>query len=227
MSALRDLIERVKSGAQAASGPRYVIDDGDEYINPGVEGLIASSEKLLAMNRGVVEPDDRASLSFKRILSVNDLVRERILRDSGKLRRQFLYRLARQRNLKALHPGYFNPYVEGQFKSNPLVESLEEINPMHLVENARRMTLMGPGGIGSEDAITAEDQAVSATQFGFLSPSEGPESSKAGVDTRFAYGTRIGSDGRIYQKFYDRGQGKYRYMSPEDLDGLVVKLPEH
>jgi hypothetical protein len=30
----------------------------------GVEGLLAASEKLLAINRGVVEPDERDSMKF-------------------------------------------------------------------------------------------------------------------------------------------------------------------
>lgn len=85
---------------------------------------------------------------------------------------------------------------------------------------------MGPGGIGSADAVTEDAQSIAADQFGFIAPLSGPESERAGIDTRFAYGTKLGSDGRLYQRFYDRRKKKQRWMSPEDLDGLVVKLPD-
>jgi len=205
---------------------QYVVDDGEPYVRPGLDGIVASSEKLLAMNRGLQEPDDRDSPQFKRIWNTHDLVRERIVRDSGHLRRQMMRRLARMRSLKPIHAGYFDDYVRKQFVSNPLSSPLEEINPMHLLENSRRVTLMGPGGIGSEDAITEEAQSVQVGQFGFMDPISGPESARAGIDTRMAWGAKLGSDGRVYQRFYDRRKNRYRWMSPQDMDGLVVGLPE-
>ena len=51
-------------------------------------------------------------------------------------------------------------------------------------------------------------------------------SEKIGIDTRMAWGSKIGSDGKPYQKFFNRRTGKYQWMSPEDLDGLTVKLPD-
>lgn len=221
------VMARVKSATQApAKQQTYVLEDGEDYMGVGVEGLLASSEKLLAVSRGVEAPDDRDDWKFKRVWSFGDLVRERIVRDAGKVRRQMMYRLAKQKSLKPLHPGYFDSYVEGQIVSNPLASPLEEINPMQLSENARQVTLMGPGGIGSSDAITPEAQSVHPSTFGFLSTLEGPESELAGIDTRLAWGVKIGSNGRLYQKFLDRRTGRYKYMSPEDLDGLSVGMPD-
>lgn len=211
---------------KASKGQTYVMDDGEDYVNVGLDGILASSEKLLAINKGLEKPDDRDDLKFKRVWNTHDMIRERIVRDAGKVRRQMLYRLAKQRSLKPVHSGYFDSYVEGQIIGNPLSSPLEEINPMHLMENSRRMTLMGPGGIGSPDAITEAAQGVHASSFGFLSPIEGPESERAGIDTRFAWGVKMGSDGRLYQRFRDRRTGSYRYMSPEDLDGLTVRVPD-
>jgi len=205
---------------------QYVLEDGEPYVNPGLLGIVSASEKLLAINRGLTEPDDRDSLQFKRIHGTNDMIKERIVRDAGQIRKKMMQRLAKMKSLKGVHAGYFDPYVEGQLVGNPLSSPLEEINPMHLVENARRMTLMGPGGIGSEDALTSDMQDVHSSQFGFISSIEGPESSKAGIDTRAAYGTKMGSNGRLYQRFYDRRKKRFSWMSPEDMDGMIVKLPD-
>ena len=216
-----------KASAVEKSVPEFELDDdGEEYQGVGIDGLIASTEKLLAINRGLVDTDERDSMKFQKILTRPALFRERIKMDSGKLARTAMYRVAKMKNLNGIQPGYFNGYIDSVLVGNPLTSPLEEINPMQLVENSRRITRMGPGGLSSSDSITEDSQAVHPSQFGFISPIEGPESERAGIDVRMALGTRIGSNGRIYQKMFDRRKNTFRWMSPEDLDGLVVKLPD-
>ena len=216
-----------KASAVEKSVPEFELDDdGEEYQGVGIDGLIASTEKLLAINRGLVDTDERDSMKFQKILTRPALFRERIKMDSGKLARTAMYRVAKMKNLNGIQPGYFNGYIDSVLVGNPLTSPLEEINPMQLVENSRRITRMGPGGLSSSDSITEDSQAVHPSQFGFISPIEGPESERAGIDVRMSLGTRIGSNGRIYQKMFDRRKNTFRWMSPEDLDGLVVKLPD-
>ena len=43
--------------------------DDDAYIPVGLSGILAASEKLKAVSRGHVEPDDRDSLEFKTYLT--------------------------------------------------------------------------------------------------------------------------------------------------------------
>lgn len=97
---------------------------------------------------------------------------------------------------------------------------------MHIVEQSRRITAMGPGGLPSSDSITSEAQALHPSSFGFIDIIAGPESERAGVDVRAAMGTKLGSDGKIYQRFKDRKNGVVRWLSPSDLDGKVLGLPE-
>lgn len=217
----------VKKASKTESVPEFELDDdGEEYQGVGIDGVLASTEKLLAINRGMVDTDERDSMQFQKILTKPALFRERIKMDSGKIARTAMYRAAKTKSLKGIAPGAFNGYVTSVLVGNPLTSPLEEINPMQLVENARRVTRMGPGGLSSSDSITEDAQAVHPSQFGFISPIEGPESERAGIDVRLAHGTRIGSNGRIYQKMYDRRTKTMRWMSPEDLQGLVVKLPD-
>lgn len=209
-----------------SSHAKDLADDGEPYVPVGLHGVLASTEKLLAVNRGLIPTDERDSLQYKKTFRTADLMRERIRLDADKMKRQLVRKVARTRNLNPLHPFYFDPYTEKHLIGNPLSSPLEEINPMQLVEQARRVTLMGPGGIGTSQAITEDMQSLLPSTFGFLSALEGPESERIGIDSRFAMGSKIGSNGRIYQKFWDNRKGKYRYMSAEDLDGLVVKLPD-
>ena len=214
-----------KQASVVGTHSREVHDDGEEYVPVGVDGLLAATENLLAVNRGLKPPDERDSLQYKKTFRTHQLAAERIRLDAGKLRRSLMYRAAKTRNLQGLHSFYFDPYMEGQLLGNALSSPLEEINPLQLVEQSRRLTLMGPGGLGSAQSITEASQALHPSSFGFQSAIEGPESEKIGIDTRVAWGTKLGSNGRMYQKFRDHATGRMRWMSPEDLDGLVVGLP--
>lgn len=201
-------------------------DDGEEYMPVGIDGILASSEKLLAINRGLVEPDERDSMKFQKIIRPHSMFREGIKMDAGKIGRQIMYQASKRKNLKGLGSNAFMPYIDRVLKGNPLTSPLEEINPMQLTENARRITKMGPGGIPSDESITEEAQAVHPSQFAFICPISGPESARAGIDTRAAWGTKVGSDGRIYQVFYDKRAKKYKWMSPVQISDMVVKIPD-
>lgn len=201
-------------------------DDGEEYMPVGINGIMAASEKLLAINRGLVEPDERDSMRFQKIVRPHTMFKEGIKMDAGKISRQIMYQASKRRNLKGLNPNALMPYIDRVLKGNPLTSPLEEINPMQLTENARRITKMGPGGIPSDDSITEEAQSVHPSQFAFICPISGPESARAGIDTRAAWGTKVGSDGRIYQIFYDRASKSYKWMSPAQVSELVIKIPD-
>lgn len=202
-------------------------DPGDTFVPVGIDGILASTEKLLAVNRGLEEPDERDSLPNDRIYMPHDLLAERIRIDTGKLGQKAMRYAARHRSLRGLMPFAFDDYATGLLVGNPLSQPLEEINPMQIAEQARRFTKMGPGGIGDPKAITVEMQSVHPSHFGFISPLEGPESEKIGVDARITVGTKVGSDRRLYTRVFDkRNGGKIRWVSPEMLQGRVVKIPD-
>lgn len=158
------------------SRPRKDADpEDDEYMPIGVEGLLSATEKLLAVNRELDQPDHRDSLIFKKFMTTDKLLAERVTMDANKTRMRLMPMLAKQRSFRNLTPYAFDGYTTGYLMGNPLVTPLEEINPMHLVEQSRRVTQMGPGGIGTDNAITEDMQSVSPDQFGFLSSIEGPE----------------------------------------------------
>ena len=201
-------------------------DDGEEYMSVGIPGVMAASEKLLAVNRGMSDVDERDSLKFQKILRPHSMIRESIKMDAGKVARQIMYTAAKRKNLSGMGPAPFDAYVQRLLVGNPLTTPLEEINPMHLVESARRITKMGPGGLGSDESITEESQSVHPSQFGFICTISGPESARAGIDVRAAWGAKLGSNGRIYQKFYNRRTKRMEWLNPEDVSNLVVKIPD-
>jgi hypothetical protein len=184
---IQDFLEMVKPATQLPSSvatlrskipetqPRPVAQDEDEYASIGLDGLLSATEKLLAVNRGLEPTDERDSLVFKRFMTTDKILAERIKMDADRTRQKMMYVLAKQRNLRGMYPFAFDSYSNGMILGNPLTAPLEEINPLHLMEQSRRATQMGPGGIGSDNAITEGMQAIHGSQFGFLSTLEGPE----------------------------------------------------
>ena len=207
---------------------RYLADDDEheKYASVGLDGLLAASEKLLAVNRGLAEVDDRDSLPNDRIHTADRLMSERVKLDHGKTLRTLMGRLSRAKSLAVMGADTFAPYTTGYLNGNPLAPALEEVNPMHILEQKRRISKMGPGGIGDPNAITIDMQSVHASQFGFIDSIAGPESEKAGIDIRLATGTKIGSDGRIYQLMNNWKTKKKQWVSPSDLVGKTLKLPD-
>lgn len=203
-----------------------VDDEGDEYQSVDIDGLLAASRKLLAINRGMDVTDQRNAPAFAKLYPMDKLMRERIRLDDGKLRRNLLRMLSSRRNLSPMAHRAFDPYYIDVITKSPLTTPLEETNPLQLIGQHRRVTVMGPGGIGSDDAITPSMQAIYASEFGFYSPLEGPESSRSGVDVRLAWNTRIGKDGRVRQELLNKKTGQLERVSPQDLYGKFLKLPD-
>lgn len=198
----------------------------DEEVVLGIDGMIAASQKVLAINRGEADQDRRDSPIFKRLMTPADLLAERITMDRDGVLKKLMRSVARKRTLEPAHAGVLSPAAEAHITKNSLTIPLEQINPLDEASQHRRVSLMGDGGISGEDMVTPEMQAVSADQFGFISPLEGPESGLAGVDIRLAHGVKIGSNGRLYQQFRNPKTGHKHWLAPEDLDGKVVGLPE-
>lgn len=203
-----------------------VPSDDDDEPNSGLDTILESSRKLMHINQGLVDPDERDSLTNKRIYNTNELMAERVRMDAGKLSNSILRKLNYRKNLQNLPPGFLDSYAEKHIVGNALSLPLEEINPMHLYEQAHRITQMGLGGIGSESAISTDAQNVHPSEFGFFDPWSGPESGRAGIDVRATENSRLGTDGKIYQKFFDRKNKRYVWLSPSDLDGKTIRIPD-
>lgn len=150
-------------------------EDGDRYRTVGFDGVLASTRKLLAVNRKQDNADDRNVPAFSKIFTLDKLLRERIRLDDGKRRRQMVRLIANRKNLSPLAPRVFDGYYEEFLTKNPLTTPIEQTNPLQIMSQHRRVTQMGPGGIGSADAITPDMQASQASEFGFISAYEGPE----------------------------------------------------
>ena len=189
------------------------------------EVLMRTTQKMLGVSRGDEEADDRDSPQFSHVFSVEDLIRERIDKDAGRLTQQLLRKVRRSRNLQPVRRGALNPYLDSLLLGSGLAMPLEETNPLHTLEQLHRVTKLGEGGIGSAEAITDEARDVNSGQFGFVDPITGPEGMNIGIDVRTAYRTFKGDDNNMYAEFKDPRTGKMAYLRPDQAADKVVAFP--
>jgi DNA-directed RNA polymerase beta subunit len=197
--------------------------EGVNGITPQL--LLRASQKVLNISRGDEQEDKRDSPRFSNVYSIEDFLKERVDKDSGKLSQQLLWRAKRDRNLGRIPRAALNPYIEHFLNGTGLALPGEEANPISNYVQMNRITKMGQGGIGSDDAITMDARDVQGDYLGFVDPVAGPESARAGVDVRAASNTFKGNDGQLYSKMLNLRTGKNEYVSLAKASDKRVAFP--
>ena len=217
------------SEALAGSGldPEVVVRTlGLENVN-GVTGavILRAAQKLLNINRGAEDPDERDNPRFSKFYGVEDMMRERIDKDAGRLTKSILFRAKRDKNLARIGRNALAPYLDTFLSGSGLAMPGEEANPLSILTQQSRITRLGEGGISSPDLVTPEARNVQGDYLGYVDFISGPESFGIGIDVRAALGTMKGSDNRLYNKMMDLRTGKTRYVALDDAASHTVAFP--
>lgn len=187
--------------------------------------LLRATEKMLNVSRQSEQADDRDAPMFSNVLSIEDLIPERVTNDAGQLARSLLWKAKRDKNLKRIPAGALNPYVDNYMFGSRLTLPLEETNPLAILEQMQRVTKLGEGGISSAESITDEARNVNPGQLGFIDPVMGPEGTNIGIDVRTSFRTYKGRDKQLYAQFTNARTGETEYVKPEQLHKRVIAFP--
>lgn len=196
----------------------------DSHISPAV--LIASSEKLIKVNKGTVEADDRDNLRYSKFMGLEDFIDENITRDAGRVQQKAGQKMQQKRNLSWLSPGFFTSQVRSVIIGNALSQNVDGINPIEHWDNSHRVTKLGPGGIPTIDAVPAESRQVNTSSFGFFDPVHIMESERVGITNYISHNVVKGRDGKLYRVMKDK-HGKLHWYNHEDILDHQVKIPEN
>jgi len=199
---------------------------GKPHTNLTTDALVDSSAKLLRINRGEDQEDDRDNPANRTFHSIDDFMGERVRRDAGALGRTLLYKATYDRSLKHLRPGYFTPQLEGLIVGNQLSQPVPGINPVEIYDQHKRVIQLGEGGVSSMESIPMSSRSVHPGQLGLIDPIRSSESQAIGVDQRFSIAAKKGSDNHIYFPVRNRKTGSIEYMNPVQLHGKVLGFPE-
>lgn len=197
---------------------------GKPYDRMTPEVILATTKKLLALNRKEADPDDRDSMAYQSVVGPEDLISERFTKDKQTLR-QLLWKATAKKSLDHIPTGVFNKALNAALIGSGLGSSLEEINPAEIFDHQTRVTRLGEGGIGSLDAVPQESRSVQPSHLGFVDFLRTPESGKVGVDMRFSRGAMKGTDGKIYTPVVNMQTGATEYKTPQDLADMPLAFP--
>jgi len=199
---------------------------GRAHQNLSLQTIVDASRKLLRVNRGEEDEDDRDHPANRTYHSADDFLAERVKKDAGSLAKTLLYRATYDRSLKHLRPGYFTPQLEGLIIGNQLSQLTAGLNPMELYDQHKRVIQLGEGGVGSMESIPMSSRNLHAGELGMVDPIRSSESRSIGVDQRFTMSAMKGDDNHVYYPLRNRKTGKIEYLNPVQLASKSVAFPK-
>lgn len=222
VGALREYLENTSMDPEVA---KVTLGHGYDRASPAA--ILAASKKLLDVHKSAADVDDRDSLAFKTFHSVDDFVRERLQLDARSMRNKLGWKLDAHKGIlkDALPSAPFTRTITSFLTGSSLSAVPMQINPMELIDEASRVTMLGEGAIASERAIPMEARDVHPTHLAILDPTRVPESFKVGVDVRAGIGAMRDDKGNLYAPVRDVKTGTSTFLKAADMSRSIVAFP--
>ena len=165
------------------------------------EDVVATVKYLIKLQNGEGKVDDIDHLANRRIRRVGGLVAETALR-IGLLRlersiREKMSLVSTEEKVTPTQLVNARPIIASInefFRSNQLSTILDQTNPLSEIDNLRRISVMGPGGISRERA-SFSIRDINASQYGRICPVRSPEGPNIGLVTYMALYARVNEYG--------------------------------
>jgi len=199
---------------------------GAPHTTVSGDALLASSTKLLNINKGTEQVDNRDALQFKELWAINDHIPERIENSKRRITYKMMNNLDRKDNVRGIVTGdIFNVPIKAFFTSTSLSQQSSQVNPVDMVGGFLRTTIMGTGGIQSDSAISEEAKLIDSSFLGFIDPVHTPEGKRSGISGHLSLGVRKKGTVPLI-KVFDVKAGKYADKSPSELTLGNVAFPD-
>lgn len=216
---LKDVVANMKLDPDVT---RRTLGVPHDHIDKDV--LLRATRKLININNGKEDTDDRDNLAYQETMSPDDLFKERIAKDSGRIASRALWKATLKGNLDGFNTNLITPQLESVIFKSGLGQTLEEINLLDALDQNVKITRLGEGGIGM-DSIPDDSRSVQPSHMTYIDPVRTPESSSIGVDLRLTQDTLKGNDRQLYSKVINTKTGKAEYVPPAILTEAVVAFP--
>lgn len=187
-----------------------------------LEDLVATVGYLIVLQNGEGKVDDIDHLANRRVKRVGELVCQSAFR-VGLLR---LERAVREKMSLIGAEEEISPMflvnarsvmapINEFFRSNQLSTILDQTNPLSELDNLRRLSVMGPGGITRERA-SFSIRDINASQYGRVCPVRSPEGPNIGLVTYIALYSRVNEYGFL--------ETPYRQVVKEEKPGKKARM---
>lgn len=202
---------------------------GKEFKNVTGESIHLATNKLLKIQSGAPE-DDRDSILFKDLRSVGDFAYDYLSHYETKksIRDKIIRKMFSAKDVRdVIKFDMFNDPLRRTFHENSEAELAKQINPVEMLGLAQQTTVLGPGGIQSQDAFDNMSNAkfVNPSTLGFLDPVRTPENEKSGGILRMPMGVQKHGKEPALQ-LYNLKTGKTELVTPVQFHNSVVVLPD-
>ncbi|MEK7182560.1 MAG: DNA-directed RNA polymerase subunit beta [Patescibacteria group bacterium] len=184
------------------------------------EDIVGTLRSLIGLQNGQGRVDDIDHLANRRVRRVGELVSTYAFRVGLlRLERSVKEKMSLTSTEERITPSFFvnaRPVIASLnefFRSNQLSAILDQTNPLSEIDNLRRLTVTGPGGISRERAsFSVRD--INTSQYGRVDPIRSPEGPNIGLVTYMALYTRINEYGFL--------EAPYRKVVKEKVRGKIL-----
>lgn len=203
---------------------------GKRFERVDDDALLRASKKLLKVFNEQEEQDDRDSLAYKTLHTVESFMKERVAKDAAPT--------LRKKMMRKLNQNIQDPKVRDFVPTAPYTKSLQsflttsslsntpmQINPMEVIDSSVKITSLGEGGISSHLAVPDEARDIHSTHFGIIDPIRTPESMSVGIDVRSALHAARDNAGNLYTPVYNVKTRKTDYLSATEMSQAVIAFP--
>jgi len=202
---------------------------GKKFTNISGDALLASSAKVVGISKGTAEPDDRQSLSNKRLFGMEDFIHEEISKGSSRFEMQKKIRnnLDRKGKISDILPAASVGYgrlITRKFKAAQLPT---QTNPLQFVSNHTKTTILGQafGGIKGDNVNLDRDKLINPSHLGLLDPLQTPENTSTGVSLHIPIGANKKGQ-QLYTKVLNVKTGKFENKNAAEMEKAVVAYPD-
>lgn len=180
---------------------RLKLDVDDETTVLTKEDIVATVKYLVRLQNGEGKVDDIDHLSNRRVKRIGELVRSGAFRIGLiRLERSIREKMSLTKTEETLTPAALvnaRPLIatiSEFFRRNRLSTILDQVNPLAEIDNLRRLSVMGTGGVTRERASFSM-RDINASQYSRIDPVRSPEGPNIGLVTYLALYTQVNKYG--------------------------------
>lgn len=192
-----------------------------QHVTLSVDDIIGTVRYLIGLQNGKGKVDDIDHLANRRIRCVGELVNQTAFKVGLlRLERSIKEKMSLAKPDELPTPAAFvNPRpiisaITEFFRRNRLSSILDQVNPLSEIDNLRRLSVMGPGGITRERASFSM-RDIHSSQYSRTCPIRSPEGPNIGLVTYLALYSRVNDYGFLeapYLKVIKETKGRKTVM---------------
>jgi DNA-directed RNA polymerase subunit beta' len=220
LNALKDYFDKTRIDVDTTE---ITLGRGVDRVTP--DALLLTSSKLLRVLRGDEPEDERDSLVFKDLYTVDDLVQKHIEKRAPNIQKNLLARTDHKQSIREIiSPDTYTKDIKSFFTQGDLSNPSPQTNPVEMLGEWRKTTITGTGGIQSSHAITFKTRDIHPTHLGFVDPLNTPESGKVGVTLPLAM--HVEKHGKDIKTRLVTPEGKDIFATPVEFYKMKVGFPD-